>query len=118
MFPDPLTVSGHACSYWTRGHTVVELSGGIDLTVADEIAALLEAAGARRGGSLVIDLSPTTFFGSSGLHLLSGTRDQVRSWGGTLHLVCPHALTLRVLRLAGPFRVVATLDEALDRTPS
>ncbi|GGV26176.1 hypothetical protein GCM10010277_07590 [Streptomyces longisporoflavus] len=104
--------------YRTHGHTVVELTGEIDLTVVDEIAAELDAVGTHPGESVVIDLSPATFFGSSGLNLLCGARRRVQARGGHLQVVCPHSLTVRVLRLAGPFRVVRTLAEALQRTPA
>lgn len=118
MLHDPLPVfSQHVRVYGTHGHTVVQLNGEIDLTVVDEIAVHLDVAEARAEDSLVIDLSPTTFFGSSGLRLLCRTRRRVQARGGRLQLVCPHALTLRILRLAGPFRVVHTLEEALGRTP-
>lgn len=98
-----------------HGHTVVELLGEIDLAVVDEIAVELDVAEARPGITLVIDLSPTMFFGSLGLRLLCRTR-RVKARGGCLQLACPHALTLRILRFAGPFRVVHTLDQALVRT--
>ncbi|MFS8198465.1 STAS domain-containing protein [Streptomyces sp. CWNU-52B] len=113
----PRAFSAHVRMYRTHGHTVVELNGEIDLAVVEEIGVRLQVAEALPGDSLVIDLSPTTFFGSSGLRLLCGTRDRVQARGGCLRVVCPHALTLRVLRFAGPFRVLRTLDEALGRTP-
>jgi anti-sigma B factor antagonist len=110
--------SRHVRVYRRHDHTVVELHGEIDLAVAGEIAGQLDVAEAAPGNSLVIDLSATTFFGSSGLHLLCRAERRAQARGGSLLLVCPHALTLRILRLTGPFRVVRTLAEALDRIPS
>src|SRR5207249_3765301 len=78
---------------------VVSLAGEHDLytapTVQEEVRSMI-AAGAR---AIVVDLTETTFFDSTMLHVLLSVRDELRD-GGRLLLVTNDA-TERVFEIAG-----------------
>ncbi|MGV9245633.1 anti-sigma factor antagonist [Streptomyces sp. NPDC003710] len=104
-----------------RGHLVLELHGEIDVVAALEITPFLDSATGRPAPRIVIDLRPAEFFDCSGLRLLFRARRRVLAQGGTLHLVCTHPLTLRILRLTRLAELLppaASLDEALGRSES
>ncbi|MER6125782.1 anti-sigma factor antagonist [Streptomyces sp. NPDC001795] len=102
-----------------RGHTVLEFHGEIDVVAALEITPFLDSATGRPAPRIVIDLRPVEFFDCSGLRLLYRARRRVLAQGGTLHLVCTHPLTLRILRITGLAELVppsASLEEALSQS--
>ncbi|GAA3037980.1 anti-sigma factor antagonist [Streptomyces glomeratus] len=104
-----------------RGHLVLEFHGEIDVVAALEITPFLDSATGRPAPRIVIDLRPAEFFDCSGLRLLFRARRRVLARGGTLHLVCTHPLTLRILRLTRLAELLppaASLDEALGRSES
>ncbi|RCH61642.1 STAS domain-containing protein [Streptomyces sp. SDr-06] len=110
--PDP----GRLRTYRAHGHTVMELHGDIDIAAALTLQPRLDAASHPPEALIVIDLTFATFFDCSGLALLCRTRHRLDERGGELLLVCPHPLTLRMLRVLGltePFRPVPTLGDAL-----
>ncbi|WP_381076796.1 anti-sigma factor antagonist [Streptomyces caeni] len=114
--PTPLT--RHLRVHRNRGHTVLEFRGEIDVVAAFEIMPFLDSATARPQPRIVIDLRPVEFFDCSGLRLLYRARGRVLARGGTLHLVCTHPLTLRILRITGLAHVLppwTSLEEALSR---
>jgi anti-anti-sigma factor len=120
---DPVPPTRHLRVRTDRGYTVLEFRGEIDIAAAAEVLPHLDAATARPGARVVIDLSGVEFFDCSGLRLLTRARLRVLDGGGRLHLVCTHPLTLRVLRVTGLARLLPprpTLDAALERpeTPS
>jgi anti-sigma B factor antagonist len=115
--PEPLT--RHLRIHRDRGHTVLEFRGEIDILAAVEIMPFLDSATIRRAPRIVIDLRPVEFFDCSGLRLLFRARRRVLARGGTLHLVCTHPLTLRVLRITGVAELLppsASLEEALSQS--
>jgi anti-sigma B factor antagonist len=100
-----------------RGHTVLEFHGEIDIAVATEIAPLLDRVTGVPGARVVLDLNGIEFFDCSGLRLLTRARQRVLDRGGELHLVCTHALTLRVLRVTGLARLLPprpTVDDVVN----
>ncbi|MEV0123940.1 STAS domain-containing protein [Streptomyces sp. NPDC050703] len=78
---------------------VVELHGEIDLVAYQRLFPLLDAVAAGPEEVVVIDLSEVDFFDCSGVSLLMRVHRRVTGRGGTLRIVCPQALTLRILRL-------------------
>ncbi|WP_308114704.1 anti-sigma factor antagonist [Streptomyces sp. ISL-12] len=118
MRQNPAPLTRHLRVHDERGHTVLEFHGEIDLAVADEIAPLLDRATGDPGARVVFDLSGVEFFDCSGLRLLVRARQRVLDRGGELHLVCTHALTLRVLRVTGLARLLPrrTVDEVVGRS--
>lgn len=115
--PTPLT--RHLRVRRTRGHTVLEFRGEIDVVAAFEITPFLDSATGRPRPRIVIDLRPVEFFDCSGLRLLYRARGRVLARGGTLHVVCIHPLTLRILRITGLAHVLPpwpSLEEALSQS--
>jgi anti-anti-sigma factor len=97
---------------------VLEFRGEIDIAAATEIAPCLDRVTDRPGARVVVDLRYVDFFDCSGLRLLYRARRRVLERDGQLRLVCDHAPTLRVLRVAGLTRLLpphTTLEAALDQ---
>lgn len=118
MRQEPAPLTRHLRVHEDRGHAVLEFHGEIDLAVADEISPLLDRVTGDPGARVVLDLSGVEFFDCSGLRLLVRARQRVLDGGGELHLVCTHALTLRVLRVTGLARLLPprrTVDEVVGR---
>ncbi|CAM5493762.1 Anti-sigma factor antagonist OS=Streptomyces alboniger OX=132473 GN=CP975_04105 PE=3 SV=1 [Streptomyces alboniger] len=78
---------------------VVELHGDIDLVAYQRTFPLLDAVAAGPEPVVIIDLSEVDFFDCSGISLLMRVHRRVTGRGGTMRIVCAHALTLRILRL-------------------
>ncbi|MVO84915.1 anti-sigma factor antagonist [Streptomyces sp. p1417] len=112
----------HLRAYRTRGHTVLEFHGEIDIAAAQEIQPRLDRATEAPEALVVIDLTPSTFFDCSGLRLLCRARRRVVERCGQLVVVCPHPGTLRLLRLIrlfDVFRPYPSLEAALaDAAPA
>lgn len=118
MQQDPAPPTRHLSVREDRGHTVLEFHGEIDIAAAVEIIPHLDAATGRPEARVVIDLTDVEFFDCSGLRLLYRARHRLLAHDGSLHLVCTHPLTLRVLKVTGLARVLppaASLDAALGQ---
>jgi anti-sigma B factor antagonist len=97
------------------GHTVVALRGELDLADAAAVAAALTGIAARAPG-IIVDLAGLEFIDSCGVAALARGRRQARQDGGDLMLAAPQQKVRRVLaitRLAQPFSVYATVEEAV-----
>ncbi|AZP19219.1 anti-sigma factor antagonist [Streptomyces aquilus] len=104
--------------YRTRGHTVVELHGEIDIAAAVHITPVLDAVTDGPAPLVVIDLGPVEFLDCFGLTLLCRARRRVRERGGRLSLVCPQPGIRKILGIVGltaAFAPATTLGEALAR---
>ena len=98
-----------------EGYAVVALRGELDLADATVVAAELTEVAAREPGIIVVDLAGLKFIDSSGVAALARGRRQARQAGGELTLAAPQQNVTRVLaiiRLAEPFSVYATVEEA------
>ncbi|WJV48974.1 STAS domain-containing protein [Streptomyces flavofungini] len=104
--------------YHAHGHTVLELTGEIDIAALLQLMPHVDAATETPEQFVVIDLTLVTFLDCSGLRLLCHAHRRVTTRQGNLELVCPHPLIRRVLhitRLDSVFDPVHTLAEALGR---
>ncbi|MFV0132288.1 anti-sigma factor antagonist [Streptomyces sp. HMX87] len=118
MRQEPAPFTRHLRIHRERAHTVLEFRGEIDIAAEGEIAPHLDRETGRPGARVVIDLSRVEFFDCSGLRLLYRGRARALGHGGELHLVCAHALTLRMLRITGLARLLPprpTLEAVLGR---
>ncbi|MFJ8134614.1 anti-sigma factor antagonist [Streptomyces sp. NPDC096013] len=118
MQQEPAPLTRHLRIHADRGFTVLEFRGEIDIAAATEILPYLDRVTARPRARIVIDLRQVEFFDCSGLRLLYRARHRVLERDGTLHLVCAHPLTLRILRVTGLNRLLPpqpTLDAALEQ---
>ncbi|MFI6360371.1 anti-sigma factor antagonist [Streptomyces sp. NPDC050743] len=108
----------HIRTYRSRGHTVIELRGEIDIAAMAESVPIIDAATESATPSVVVSLLDVDFFDCSGLRLLCRARRRVEERDGQVVLVRRRPLILRILRLVQlttVFPVFATLDEALER---
>ncbi|MGW1953173.1 STAS domain-containing protein [Streptomyces sp. NPDC001920] len=83
------------------GTTVAELSGEIDLLVAQSLTARLDALTAATCPDLVLDMSAVSFIDCQGLGVLCRTRNRVLARQGRLRLITRDACFLRLLRVVG-----------------
>lgn len=98
-------------------HTVISVSGEIDVYTAPSLRERLNELVAAGHYDLVVDMAGVEFLDSTGLGVLVGGLKRVRSHGGTLRLVCAQEKILKVFRITGltkVFPIHATLDEALS----
>ncbi|MFF8925872.1 anti-sigma factor antagonist [Streptomyces longwoodensis] len=89
----------HIRTYRSRGHTVIELRGEIDIAAMAEITPIVDAATEAATPSVVVSLLDVDFFDCSGLRLLCRARRRVEERDGQVALVCRCPLILRILRL-------------------
>ncbi len=101
-----------------EGRCAVEVSGEIDLAVADELKATLDPA--MQGNQLVVvDLSECDFIDSTGIAILVTAQKQLAEQGGRLALCSPADQVRRVLDLSGLTNhglVFDSLDAALSNS--
>jgi anti-sigma B factor antagonist len=99
------------------GTHIVAVTGEIDLFTAPEFKQRITApieAGRKR---VIVDLTATTFIDSSSLGVLIGAHRRLRRDDGSMVVVCSDdaiVKTFRITGLDGVFRIVTTLDEALN----
>jgi len=79
---------------------VVAVHGEVDPVTAPELEQALAAA-AQGARDLIVDLSGTTFFDSSGIHALMRVGSRATAEGIRLSLVCGPSCVCRVLEIAG-----------------
>jgi anti-sigma B factor antagonist len=97
-----------------HGHTVVTLSGELDLVDAVAVATTLIAA-AEREPRIVVDLARLQFIDASGMAALARARKHARKVGGDLLLAAPRRQMMRLLATAAAgyrFSVYASAEEA------
>jgi anti-sigma B factor antagonist len=101
--------------------TVISVRGEIDVYTAPSLRERLNELVAAGHYDLVVDMEKVEFLDSTGLGVLVGGLKRVRSYDGTLRLVCSQEKILKVFRITGltkVFPIHATLQEALDDTSS
>ncbi|WP_329282171.1 STAS domain-containing protein [Streptomyces sp. NBC_01451] len=107
----------YARSYLDHGVTVVEFHGTIDLNTVCEVQVHTDAATARQGARMIVDLRPVEFLDCTALGLLCRARRRALEHGGHLALVCARPWHLRILKAAGLselFLPLATVQDALS----
>ncbi|MEO6885246.1 MAG: STAS domain-containing protein [Jatrophihabitantaceae bacterium] len=93
------------------GHTVIAVSGEVDLHSAPQLRDRLNAALAERGAAVVLDLSEVGFLDSTGLGVLVAARAAANDGGGAIPLVCTQDRILKLFTITG-------LDDVFDVHPS
>ena len=101
-----------------QGVPVVQVSGEIDASNADELRDAVLRTVSNQDRGLVVDLSETGYLDSSGIQLLFNAAERLRARQLELRVVVPAesfvADVLRVTRLEHRVGVDATLGDALD----
>jgi anti-sigma B factor antagonist len=86
----------------TAGPSIVlRIKGEIDIASAPTLRAVVDGVLDSPAQELCIDLSPTTFLDSSGVHLLFQSMRRAETSGWRLTIVVPEGNVRRVLRLCG-----------------
>jgi anti-sigma B factor antagonist len=96
---------------------VVAVTGEIDLFTAPDFKQHVSSAIDTGATEVVVDLTSTTFIDSSSLGVLIGAHRRLKLRGGSLTIVCDNEAitkTFRITGLDGVFRLVPTLDDAID----
>jgi anti-sigma B factor antagonist len=99
-----------------NGVAVVATPAEIDVTSADALRSALLKAAANGHGTLVVDMTRTTFCDCSGMHALITAHKRARAEGREVLLVISGTAVLRVFAITGMDRVIpnfSSLDEAL-----
>jgi anti-sigma B factor antagonist len=108
---------GMAIQAFGLGTFIVSAYGDVDLVTAAELETeLLETVhdGARR---VVVDLTETTFFDSSGVHAVVRCGELLQSSGVQFGVVCANPRIKRILEITGidhTFGVHATIEDAIS----
>jgi anti-sigma B factor antagonist len=98
------------------GVPVVTAPEEIDLTNTAGLRAALLDASARGRGTFVVDMSPTRFCDSAGIHALVGTHKRSRAEGGEMLVALSAIRVMRIFAITGVDRLIpsfSTLPEAL-----
>jgi anti-sigma B factor antagonist len=80
---------------------VLQVKGEIDIASVPTLRAVLDGVFAAAAVDVCIDLSPTTFMDSSGVHFLFETLRRAESVGRRLTVIAPEGNVRRVLRISG-----------------
>lgn len=99
------------------GAHVVAVTGEVDLFTAPEFKQRVMAPIARGVDHVIVDLTRATFIDSSSLGILIGANRRLKEHGGRLAIACEAdaiVKTFRITGLDGVFRLVPTVQAALD----
>jgi anti-sigma B factor antagonist len=103
---DLLTATVTARESAGEPHTVLALSGEVDVTNSNQLRDLLDAEVAKLPRHLIIDLSGLRFMDSSGLHAILRANRALGHQGGVLSLLAPQEPVARMLRLTASDRLI------------
>jgi anti-sigma B factor antagonist len=97
-------------------HTVLSVTGEIDLYTAPTLQSELTSAFGRGQVRLIIDMSGVDFCDSTGINVLLAAHRQAREHGGDLQLASPGSATRKVLQVTGLESVFTVIDEPAPLT--
>jgi anti-sigma B factor antagonist len=105
LFPDRERCSGLMASFDARvvdgpGGITVILAGDCDLTVRDELTAVLLNA-VNHATSVYVDVAKVGFFDSTGVHALVTAHHAARERNGRLYVINAGGLVAAMLELTG-----------------
>ena len=104
------------------GVPVVRVPEEVDLTIVDQLYAVLLHAISRGHTAAVVDMTGTRFCDSSGLHVLLRAHKRAQAEGGELRVaIAPDGPVRRIFELncvESVMPVFASVEEALARTPA
>ena len=83
------------------GHTVVRVSGDLDLMTAPQLLAAIEPNLDAGTGALVVDLSRLTFIDSSGLSALIRVNQRMTVAGRELSIIAPGPPAAKTFEITG-----------------
>ncbi|GAA0905873.1 STAS domain-containing protein [Virgisporangium aurantiacum] len=83
------------------GHTVLRVSGDLDLETAPRLLAVAEPHLAAAGANLIIDLSALNFIDSSGLSALIRINKRAAATDRTLAIIAPAPQVAKAFEITG-----------------
>jgi len=107
---EPLTVLVSA----RPSYVLVSLAGEADMTVCGRLHEALEAAVRAGARDLVIDVPKLRFIDVSCLRVLVQVCGMVGEAGGTLGLVAPQPVVVRMMQLCGANRLIAVHESVAE----
>jgi anti-sigma B factor antagonist len=97
-------------------HTVLSVTGEIDLYTAPTLQSELMAALGSGPVRLIVDMAGVDFCDSTGINVLLAAHRHARERGGELQLARPGSATRRVLQVTGLESVFTVLEEPVQLT--
>lgn len=97
-------------------HTVVAVTGEIDLYTAPRLQSELMSALAKGPARLIVDMSGVEFCDSTGINVLLAAHRHARERGSELQLAGPGSATRKVLQVTGLETVFTVLDAPVEVT--
>lgn len=97
------------------GHSVVSVTGELDVATAPDLRSYLDEA-VDRGGLVVADLLGVTFIDSTALGILLDSLKRAESAGADLRIVVAQPRILKIFEITGVielFSIFPTLDTAM-----
>jgi anti-sigma B factor antagonist len=104
---------------WIDGVPVVSAPAEIDVTNAAQLGDALRSCADAGNGSLVVDMSTTTFCDSAGVEQLVRAHRRAEAVDGEVRLVIGVVTVMRILAIIGVDRIMpvfTSLDDALAET--
>lgn len=92
-------------------HTVISVTGEIDLYTAPRLQSELMAALVPEGATLVVDMSGVEFCDSTGINVLLTAHRAAEARNGKLLLASPGSAVRKVLQVTGLESFFTVLDE-------
>jgi len=99
-------------------HTIMSVTGEIDLYTAPTLQSELMSALGPGSVKLIVDMSGVDFCDSTGINVLLAAHRQARERGGDLQLASPASATRKVLQVTGLETVFTVLEEPVPLTGS
>ena len=104
--------TGVTITHHTVGRRMVlTVEGEIDIATVGLLAAAIDNAVEEGATELWVDLSPTLFMDSAGLHLLLDTRRRLAELNRRLAVICPAGCVRRLFKVAAVDRVLPLYDD-------
>ncbi len=97
-------------------HTVLSVTGEIDLYTAPTLQSELMTALGSGPVSVIVDMAGVDFCDSTGINVLLAAHRHARERGGELLLARPGSATRRVLQVTGLESVFTVLEEPVQLT--
>jgi anti-sigma B factor antagonist len=97
-------------------HTVISVTGEIDLYTAPKLQSELMAALSANPVRLIVDMSGVDFCDSTGINVLLAAHRQARERGGGGPVAGPGSATRKVLQVTGLESVFTVLDDPVRAT--
>ncbi len=101
---------------WRNQLAVVVVSGELDLTTGVQLRTTVDSLVSPEHSTIVVDLGPTTFLGSTGLAMLLAAHKRCREAGGELRVVAADPMIREVFAVTNVDSILPlypTLDAAV-----